>query len=230
MRYHIYMDISVFQVTGPIMTGPSSSHTAGAERIARVSRMLAGISDVSQIEKVTFALHGSFAQTYKGHGTDRALVAGVLGLLEDDEEIAISFDLAKKEGLNYEFTEIDLEGMHENSVKIIFNKKDSSTFSVIGSSIGGGRIVINNLNGFKTEFNAETNTLIVMQKDVPGVISEVSGILARNNINIAVMKVSRKERGGEACCIVETDSKLDDSIANQLCAHDNILSVINFSI
>lgn len=223
------MDISVFQVTGPIMTGPSSSHTAGAAKLARIARELAECK-TDEIAKVTFGLHGSFAQTYKGHGTDRALVAGMLGLYEDDEDIANAFYLARNQKLNYEFYEEELKNAHENSVKITIEKKDTTVFEVIGSSIGGGRILINSVDGFKTDFNAETNTLIVTQKDVPGVISEISGILARNNINIAVMKVSRKEKGGKACCVVETDSKIDSFIGKQLTAHDNILSVIYFSL
>lgn len=223
------MDISVFQVTGPIMTGPSSSHTAGAARLAKVARTIAGISGSKDILRVTFGLHGSFAHTYKGHGTDKALVAGVLGLAEDDEQIANAFERAITENLRYEFYEDDLGSMHENSVKITFYKNDKTIREIIGSSIGGGRILICSIDGFHTEFTAETNTLIVRQKDVPGVVSEVSGILAKNNINIAVMRVSRKVRGGEACCLIETDSKLDEHITEKLIARENVISVISLS-
>lgn len=224
------MDISVFQVTGPIMTGPSSSHTAGAARLARIARIIADVTDTTQLLRVTFGLHGSFAQTYKGHGTDKALVAGVLGFAEDDDRIATAFELAAVENLAYEFYEEELDGMHENSVKITFFKNDKSVREIIGSSIGGGRILICSIDGFQTEFNAETNTLIIRQKDVPGVVSEVSGILAKNNINIALMKLSRKERGGEACCLIETDSKLDEHITEKLVAQANVLSVISLNL
>jgi len=224
------MDISVFQVTGPIMTGPSSSHTAGAARLARIARIIADVTDTTQLLRVTFGLHGSFAQTYKGHGTDKALVAGVLGFAEDDDRIANAFELAAVANLAYEFYEEELDGMHENSVKITFFKNDKSVREIIGSSIGGGRILICSIDGFQTEFNAEANTLIVRQKDVPGVVSEVSGILAKNNINIALMKLSRKERGGEACCLIETDSKLDEHITEKLTAQANGLSVISLNL
>jgi len=215
------MDISVFQVTGPIMTGPSSSHTAGAARLGRIASAIAR----PPFKKVRFGLYGSFAETYRGHGTDKALVAGVLGFFEDDERIADSFAYAREAGLQYEFYEADLEGMHENSVKITFIKDGGTQTDIVGSSIGGGRILIKSINGFDTEFSAETNTLVVVQKDVPGVISEISSILAQNKINIAVMKVSRTEKGGTACCVIETDSPVDSGIKEKLDRSANVVSV-----
>ena len=220
------MDISVFQVAGPIMTGPSSSHTAGAARLARIAAKIAR----PPFAKVSFGLFGSFAETGRGHGTDKALVAGVLGFYEDDERIADSFTYARDVGLDFEFYEADLEGMHENSARLTFTHDDGSVCDITGSSVGGGRILIKSIDGFDTEFAAETNTLIVFQKDVPGVISEISGVLAQNNINIAVMKVSRKERGGFACCIIETDSAVEEDIKEKLDALANVLSVIVINV
>lgn len=220
------MDISVFQVAGPIMTGPSSSHTAGAARLARIAAAVAR----PPFTKVRFGLSGSFADTGFGHGTDKALVAGVLGFYEDDERIADSFSYALKLGLKYEFYKTELDGMHENSAKLTFIHKDGSSVDITGSSIGGGRILIKSIDGFATEFGAETNTLVVFQKDVPGAISEISGVLAENRINIAVMKVSRTERGGKACCIIETDSPIDARLKEKLNELPNVLAVIVISV
>ncbi|WP_428770380.1 L-serine ammonia-lyase, iron-sulfur-dependent subunit beta [Treponema sp. HNW] len=220
------MDISVFQVAGPVMTGPSSSHTAGAARLARIAANIAR----PPFAKVSFGLFGSFAETGRGHGTDKALVAGVLGFYEDDERIGDSFSYARNAGLAFDFYEADLEGMHENSARLTFTKNDGSSCEITGSSVGGGRILVKSIDGFDTEFAAETNTLIVFQKDVPGVISEISGVLAQNKINIAVMKVSRKERGGFACCIIETDSAVEAGIKEKLDALANVISVIVINV
>lgn len=181
------MLISIFNVIGPVMIGPSSSHTAGAAKLARIARFIVNKPFIH----VSFGLHGSFAKTYRGHGTDRALVAGAIGFHEDDERLADSFTLANIAGLGYDFYETDLEGMHENSVRMTFTMKDGSTSEIIGSSLGGGQIVITRINGFNTEFTAESSALIISQKDKPGVVSDVSQVLAIHNINIAVMKVSR---------------------------------------
>jgi len=206
------MDLSIFKVIGPIMIGPSSSHTAGAAKLSRVARMIIN----KPFDHVSFGLHGSFAKTYKGHGTDKALVAGVLGLFEDDERIVNAFDLAHEQGVGYDFYEIHLEEAHENSVKITFSLDGSETGEVIGSSLGGGLIMINSINGFETEVTAQLTTLVLSQKDKPGIISRVSGILAENGINIGTMKVSRQGRGESACCIIETDSPVTQEALRQI--------------
>jgi L-serine dehydratase len=215
------MAISIFQVIGPVMIGPSSSHTAGAAKLARIARLIAG----RPFTHVSFGLHGSFARTYKGHGTDRALVAGAMGLFEYDEQLADSFILAKKAGITYDFHEADLEDAHENSVRITFTMKDGSTTEIIGSSTGGGRILITSIDGFSMEFTAESSALIIRQKDKPGIISDVSGVLADNAINIAGMKVSRTEKDDLAFCIIETDDAISDEIVRQIWNIEHVLSV-----
>ena len=215
------MDVSIFEVVGPIMIGPSSSHTAGAAKLARIARNIVN----EPCKKVTFGLHGSFAMTYKGHGTDRALVAGVLGLYEDDEALADSFELAKQQGLEYEFDQIKLENVHENTVKISFLLEDGSSYYVIGSSIGGGQIVITNINGFRTEFTAQYSTIVINHYDKKGIISEVSAILSNNYINIATMRLSRNARGEEAFCIIETDDVIPHHVKESMEELENIIQV-----
>lgn len=215
------MDISIFEVLGPLMIGPSSSHTAGAAKLGKVARTIAD----GEFKHVSFGLHGSFAKTYKGHGTDIALVAGVLGLNEDDERLAQAFDLAKSQGITYDFYEIELDNMHENSVKIIFTMLDGSVNEVIGSSIGGGQIIIKQINGFEVELTGTLNTIIIKQLDKKGVVSDVSRMLSENDVNIGNMKLSRKSKGDIACCIIETDSKIHKELVDNLGKVKNVLSV-----
>ena len=221
------MDISVFQAVGPVMIGPSSSHTAGAARLARIARIIVA----RPFDHVTFGMHGSFAQTYRGHGTDRALVAGALGFSEDDERISNSFALGKQAGLTWEFYPIELQNVHENSVKMTFFMKDGSRQEIIGSSIGGGQIVIYSINGFSTDISAQSSTLVISQNDRRGVISDVSRVLAEVGINIGTMKVSRNARGETAFCIIETDGSIDDAVVERLKEVNNVLSgrAINLS-
>lgn len=215
------MDISVFKALGPIMIGPSSSHTAGAAKIARVARLIAN----GEFDHVAFGLCGSFAHTYKGHGTDRALVAGALGLYEDDERLADSFELAKQAGLTWEFYHAELDDVHENTVVITFSMKNGERQEIIGSSLGGGQIMINSINGFKTDITAQLSTLVISQHDRRGVISKVSKILADSGINIGTMKVSRSARGEVAFCIIESDSYIPEELAEQIKNIDEIISV-----
>lgn len=215
------MDISLFDVLGPVMIGPSSSHTAGAAKLARTARMIVG----KPFTHVDFGLHGSFEKTYKGHGTDYALVAGVLGFREDDERLPESFRLAEEAGITYTFYPIELDGAHENTVRITFTLTDGSKFFVQGSSLGGGRILITNINGLVTEFTGTSPTIIVNQNDQPGVVSDVSTILAFNHINIGVMKVTREAKGTLASCVIECDEPIPEEIAESLRRVNNVLSV-----
>lgn len=215
------MDVSIFDVTGPIMIGPSSSHTAGAAKLARIAGQIAGM-DFTQ---VSFGLYGSFAKTYRGHGTDKALVAGALGLREDDERLRDAFCLAQEKEITFDFYETDLEGMHENSVKITFSHTDGSKSEIIGSSVGGGQIVIKYIDGFETEVTAQSPTLIIRQQDRKGVISDISTVLASNNINIGIMKVSRLARGQVASTVIETDDAIPQTVVEGLEQMKNIISV-----
>lgn len=215
------MEISVFKALGPIMIGPSSSHTAGAARIARIARLIAG----EDFCRVSFGLCGSFAQTYKGHGTDRALVAGALGLREDDERLADSFELAKKAGIGYDFYSDEIEGAHENTVRVTFYKKSGEHDEIIGSSIGGGEIRICSVNGFSTDISARCDTLLITQRDRRGVVSDISRVLAQEGINIAAMRVSRSARGETAFCTIEVDNAISLKTAERIQNVDNVLSV-----
>jgi len=220
------MDVSIFEVTGPIMTGPSSSHTAGAVKLALTARKIAGKEPI----KVSFGMHGSFSKTYKGHGTDKALLAGAMGLLPDDDRIADAFQLAKDCGLSYEFYPIELSGCHENSVLMTFESADGTTLQVTGSSVGGGQILICTIDGFETSLSATSPTILIAQQDKKGVVSAATGILAKNNINIGVMRLSRKGKGDKAFTIIETDSPIKLSIEEELAALENVffVRVINF--
>jgi len=202
------MNISLFAVAGPIMIGPSSSHTAGAARLARVAASIAALPFCH----VSFGLHGSFARTYKGHGTDKALVAGALGFREDDERLVKAFEIAMERSIGYDFYQTELDGMHENSVVITFTHTDGSKSEVIGSSVGGGQIVIRRINGFAVECSVLMPTLVAFLEDRPGVLGEITNTLAAESINIGSMKVSRQVRGQTTCCVIETDEHISDEL------------------
>lgn len=199
------MDISIFSVVGPVMIGPSSSHTAGAVRLGNFVRQIAQ----KPFDKAEFGLMGSFAKTGKGHGTDRALIAGILGLRADDERIINAPNLASKAGIFCRFYETEMEDVHENSVIITLYREERKLCEVVGSSIGGGRILIHRINGFPAGFHAEVPTLLIINQDVMGVVHAVSGILAQNQVNISVMHLNRKEKGDMACCFIEMDRMPD---------------------
>lgn len=211
----------IFDILGPIMIGPSSSHTAGAARLAKVAVSIAG----DEICKVKFVLHGSFAKTYKGHGTDRALVAGVLGMDPWDARIKNSFAYAAEKRIRYEFIEEDLGEVHPNTIKFIMTRADGKEVTVIGSSVGGGSIRIFDIDGQPVEFTGEYTTLIINHKDVPGMVSKVSTILYEENINIAFMKVFRNSRGLKAVTAFETDSSVPKRVLKKIRELDEIQSV-----
>lgn len=210
-------DFSVFDILGPIMIGPSSSHTAGAARLSRIAKEIAG----EGFYKVQFLLHGSFAKTYKGHGTDKALVGGILGMAPDDESIKKSLEKAKEKNIHLSFEEIDLGYVHPNTVKIIFQYKDKEDFYIIGSSIGGGNIIIMNLNGNSVNFKADKPTMLLKYIDRKGVISEISSIFANNNLNIASMEVTREKKIATLIC--ELDSKIDGKVLKEISNIKDIL-------
>lgn len=214
-------DYSIFDILGPIMIGPSSSHTAGAARLGYVARSIVG----KPFRKVIFSLHGSFANTYKGHGTDKALAAGVLGMKPDDERLRNSLETAREKGVEIVFQEADLGECHENTVKMDFFTESGELYSVTGSSIGGGNIVITDIDGYDVEINGTAPTIIVRQHDKKGVISDISTLLAKNNINIAVMKLKRKKRGDEASTIIETDGEVPQTVIDELRNIKNVIDV-----
>jgi len=202
----------VFDIVGPIMIGPSSSHTAGAARLAKIARIIAGKS----IKSVEFYLHGSFAKTYKGHGTDRALVAGILGMDPWDERLRDSMKIAKDKNIDITFHETDLGDVHPNTVKFIIHKDDGIIIEVMGSSVGGGNIEITRVNGEEIEFTGAYPTLIINHIDIPGMISKVTTLLYEGNINIAFMKVYRSKRGANATMVFETDSIVEENVVQKI--------------
>ena len=215
-------NVGVFDILGPIMIGPSSSHTAGAARLGKVARAVAG----DEVVKVTFYLHGSFAKTYKGHGTDRALVAGILGMEPSDKRLRNSLEIAKEKGLKFAFAETDLGDVHPNTVKFDMITKSGERREVIGSSIGGGSIKITEVNGNKVEFTGDYPTLIIAQRDVPGVVSKVTSLLYDEGINIAFMSVFRRQRGQGANMVFELDHSIDSNTIEKLKTIQYITRVI----
>ncbi len=213
--------VGVFDILGPIMVGPSSSHTAGAARLGKVARAVAG----ADIEDVTFYLHGSFAKTYKGHGTDRALVAGILGMEPSDLRLRDSLEIAKEMGLKIRFREADLGDVHPNTVEFVIKGKEG-TYELIGSSIGGGTIEVTSVNGNSVNFTGAYPTIIISNRDVPGVVSKVTSILYDNDINIAFMKVFRNQKGRDATMVFEVDHEVTAEIIGNVKAIEGINKVI----
>lgn len=214
-------NVGVFDILGPIMVGPSSSHTAGAARLGKVARAVAG----GDIKEVTFLLHGSFAKTYKGHGTDRALVAGILGMEPSDLRLRDSLEIAREKGLKIKFKEADLGDVHPNTVKFLI-KGEECVYELVGSSIGGGSIEVNEVNGNSVNFTGAYPTIIVSNKDVPGVVSKVTSLLYDNDINIAFMKVFRNQKGKDATMVFEVDHEVTPEIIGNVKAIEGINKVI----
>ncbi len=214
--------IGIFDIIGPVMVGPSSSHTSGAAAIAWMARQMLTGTPV----KVTFTLYGSFADTYMGHGTDKALVGGMLGYKPDDVRIRDAFEHAKASGLKYKFVVNKEEEMpHPNTVDIDMKAEDGHKLFVRGESIGGGRMRITRMNEIDVDFNGEYSTIIVGQKDEKGIVAFITGCLAEANINIATMRLFREGRGKKAVTVIETDDFISDEIRDKLQAHEGITSV-----
>lgn len=201
---------NLFDILGPIMIGPSSSHTAGACRISKTARIISG----SDFYKIEFILHGSFAETYKGHGTDKALLAGALGMYPDDDRLKDSFELARESGLEFSFEKADLGDVHPNTVKILMYYKDGRVNTVVGSSIGGGNIRIIEMNGININFSNEFPLLIVKYIDKKGVIAYISTVLSECGYNIESMKTTKV--GEDVTLVMELDNNVDDSTIDKI--------------
>ncbi len=217
--------MNVFDIVGPIMIGPSSSHTAGAVRIGRVARVLLGKEPAA----ARISLHGSFAETYRGHGTDKALIAGIMGFMPDDPRIRSSLLIAQSIGIEYTFDTVNLENAHPNTALIELSSPDGSSVKVQGSSIGGGNIIITSLNDMTVEFSNQYATLIVFHRDIPGVISDVTQCCAQENINICSFKLSRIEKGGIAVMTIETDDEIPERLKAEIELRNNVVqcTIIN---
>lgn len=199
---------SIFDIIGPIMVGPSSSHTAGAARIGKVVRRIFG----EQPESVDIYLYESFAKTYRGHGTDIALVGGLLGMEPDDARLADSLKLAYESGMEVCFVPKKEKAEHPNMVQIKVSK-GTHKLTVTGISIGGGNIQISEVNGFKLSLSLGTPTFIIVQQDVPGMIAKITQLFSEAKVNIGTMTVTRESKGEKAIMIIETDERRDDFLA-----------------
>ncbi len=209
---------SLFDVIGPIMVGPSSSHTAGAVRLGALARAIYG----GQPDRVRISLHGSFAATGDGHGTKLALIAGLLGWTCDDLRIPDAFSFAKEQGLDFSFEEIALDEVHPNTAVFELEAVGKMPMRIVGSSIGGGDVVITNIDDYAVEATGALPLVMVAHQDLPGVICAVSGIMSAHGINIASMRVSREQRGAKALMLIELDNLPDSTIVDELEALEHV--------
>lgn len=214
--------ISVFDVIGPNMIGPSSSHTAGACSMALLTRKVFG----EEPKKVTFTLYGSFAETYRGHGTDKALLGGTLGFSPDDVRIRDAFTLAKEAGLEFEYiVDSKAETEHPNTADILLDNGKGYTLLVRGVSVGGGKIKLTKFNDIDVEFTGEYSALIVKQHDVPGVAAHITKCLYEAQVNIAFMNIFREDKGTTAYTVIESDEKIPPEVISSIENDEKILNV-----
>lgn len=214
--------MGVFDILGPIMIGPSSSHTAGAARLGKVARTIAG----DEVVEVTFLLHGSFGKTYKGHGTDRALVAGIMGMDPSDDRLRDSLEIAKEKGIKITFKDVDLGDYHPNTVKFLMKLKNGKECEIVGSSIGGGNIEINEINGNEVKFTGTYSTIITSHKDIPGTVAKVTNILYDSKVNIAFLTLGRSQKGKNATMTFEVDSEISNYLIEEIRKIEGIEKVI----
>lgn len=218
--------MNLLDIIGPVMVGPSSSHTAGAVKIGRVARKLIA----ERIVHAAIYFHGSFEATGKGHGTDRAVVAGLLGMAVDDSNIPFSFDVAKKEGLEFVITGIDLGDAHPNTVKLELTGESGKKIEIVAASVGGGQIQICEIDGLSASFGGDYPTLIVNHKDVPGRVTAVTAMLSKKGVNIAAMKLFRTTRGGDAVMVIECDQEVPIESVCWLESLEGIIKVTYLSL
>ena len=213
--------MNIFDILGPVMVGPSSSHTAGAVRIGLIARRLLG----GQPATAKITLSGSFAATGTGHGTDRALVAGLLGMKPDDIRIPDSFALAVAQGLAFTFDKTELKEAHPNTAILQLSTAGGRELEVQASSLGGGRIMVNKLDGINVNFNGDSPTLIVHNLDQPGHVAEVTSMLSHKSVNIATMQLYRNHRGGYAVMVIETDQDIPAEALRWLSRLEGVIKV-----
>lgn len=204
--------VSLLDIIGPVMVGPSSSHTAGACRLGLLGRGLVGGTP----EKAVLELHGSFARTGEGHGTDKALAAGLLGFKPDDERIRTALEIAEREGLDYRFEKAALgEEAHPNTVRMTLDHGDLHA-ALTGASLGAGRILVKEIDGFPVEVTGTFHTIVMVAEDIPGSIARITGILSDHKINIATLRLTRKQRGGDAFIVIECDDAPGEGVRDEV--------------
>jgi L-serine dehydratase len=204
--------VSLLDIIGPVMVGPSSSHTAGACRIGLLARCLVGGTP----ETARLELHGSFARTGEGHGTDKALAGGLMGFRPDDDRIRAALDIAEREGLRYVFekTTID-DDAHPNTVRITLERGDRRA-QLTGSSLGAGRVLITEIDGYPVEVTGNYHTIVLVAEDVKGSVARIATILSEYNLNIATLRLTRKARGGDAFMVIEIDEVPSEQVGEEL--------------
>ena len=204
--------MSIFEIMGPTMIGPSSSHTAGAVQLGRLARFIAG----DKIEQAIIKLHGSFASTSQGHGTDRALLGGLLGFKPDDPRIRDAFQEAEKAGLEYSYEKINLRGAHPNTVLFCLKLESGNELQVRGASIGGAKVCIEEINSYQTNLTGRYPTLWVIHQDRPGMVGTITSLLGTYQLNIANMQDIRKKKGTIASSIIELDQEVEEAVRKHL--------------
>lgn len=214
--------MNVFDIIGPVMIGPSSSHTAGAARIGKTAALLLD----SPAVKADILFHGSFAKTYKGHGTDKAVVGGILGMDPWDSGIRTSLETARETGLSVTIHTGTIDNAHPNTVLITLTDKTGHAISVQGASVGGGNIEITKINGMEVCFTGQHTTLIVTHQDVPGTIADVTGLVAAHQTNICNFRLNRQEKGGTAIMTIEMDSDFEKGLLSKIQALPAVHSAI----
>lgn len=214
--------MDIFDLIGPIMVGPSSSHTAGAVRIGLACRRILG----EEVAEADITLSGSFAATGRGHGTDRAIIAGLLGMKPDDVRVPQSYEAARERGLLFSFAFGELPLSHPNTARLLLRGVHGAEADIEAASIGGGRIEIRRLGDMTLRFSAEHPTIIVRNEDKPGTVAEVSQILSEEKINIATFHVNRNSRGGEAVMVIECDTPVTDALLGRIRALPGILRAV----
>lgn len=218
--------MNLFDILGPIMVGPSSSHTAGAARIGYIAGRLLQEKPV----KAEILLHGSFATTGRGHGTDKALVAGLLGMKPDDMRIPHSFELAEEMRLQFSFEQVTLRDAHPNTALLRLKGESGKKLEIQAASIGGGRIMVQKVNGLEVSFSGEKNTLIIQNIDGPGRVAQVASILFEKSVNIATMQMHRAKRGGFSVMVLETDEEIWERSVRQLEELEGVVQVVYIGV
>lgn len=210
--------MNVFDIIGPVMTGPSSSHTAGAARIGKTAFLLLGKPAV----KAHIYLHGSFAKTYKGHGTDKALVGGIMGMEPCDPGIRTSLEEAERRKIQVIIETADLGSVHPNTAKIVLTDEEGHELTVQGASVGGGNIIITHVNNMEVSFTGQNNTLLIFHQDVPGTIANVTSLVAQTNGNICRFSLNRAEKGGAAIMTIELDAAPEEKLIEEILGQSHV--------
>ncbi len=204
--------VSLLDIIGPVMVGPSSSHTAGACRLGLLARCLVGGTP----ERATMELHGSFARTGEGHGTDKAIVGGLMGFRPDDERLRTALEISEREGLAYTFEKTSLgDDAHPNSVRITLERGDRQS-RMVGASLGAGRVMVTEIDGYPVEVSGNLHTIVLVAVDTKGSVARIAGLLSEADLNIATLKLTRKERGGDAFMVIEVDHEPTEDVRNAI--------------